>query len=566
MERNYWTRKFDRRGFLRAAGIGGVGLAGAALIGCGGDDDDDDGGAPSGDGGTATATAPAAAEATTGGTLRFASVGSASSLDLYTTASGGPQYSVGPVYSTLLTRSYDSDLNLTIEPDIAESIEGSPDGLTYTFRLRSGVKFHNRPPVNGREMTVDDIKFSIEREVEGTRRPRRAQYGTISNIAFPDDTTMTLTLSEPAADFRNWIADPYHVIMPTEIDDEFVKANGVGTGPFILDSFRQDDAAEFVRHPDYFRDGKPYLDGITTTIMGDQDSMIASFRAGNLDLSAASSSGYLRPRHIDQVKGSVPDAQFYSVPNLNVGHFRYNLEEGPFVDKRLRQAMGLLIADDEWILALFDGVGTRTPPVPTGHGKWSLPLDELPARGTEAHIKEAADLLEAAGFGSSNPLVVKNFSLGATPSAATSSGLALLEAGLAKVGASLDLFNNDYGTWLDGLINKQFEFNMILGVLGFTEPGTYVETYFWDEGGRGYTKHADATLNDMIAKQRVMLDEEERMQAIHDIQRRVISEEYYTMMQTDTIVLAGRPELRGFALDLLHGGNMRNSWQWWLDV
>ena len=228
--------------------------------------------------------------------------------------------------------------------------------------------------------------------------------------------------------------------------------------------------------------------------------------------------------------------------------------------------MGLLIADDEWILALFDGVGTRTPPVPTGHGKWSLPLDELPARGTEAHIKEAADLLEAAGFGSSNPLVVKNFSLGATPSAATSSGLALLEAGLAKVGASLDLFNNDYGTWLDGLINKQFEFNMILGVLGFTEPGTYVETYFWDEGGRGYTKHADATLNDMIAKQRVMLDEEERMQAIHDIQRRVISEEYYTMMQTDTIVLAGRPELRGFALDLLHGGNMRNSWQWWLDV
>ena len=572
MVRNYWTQTFDRRKLLRAAGIGSAGLAGAVLVGC--SDDGDDAATPSGTPQPSGTTAPTATSApatpapdmtTTGGDLRMASVGRASSLDLMTSASGTPQYHVGPVYSTLLTRSYDADLNLTLEPDLAESWDGTPDGLSYTFDLRKGVKFHNRSPVDGREMTTDDIKFSIEREIEGTRRPRRAQFESISKVEFPDDNTLKLTLSEPVADFINWIADPYHIIMPTEADDEFVAADGIGTGPFILDSFRPDDAAKFVRNPDYFR-GTPYLDSIRTTIMGDQDSMIASFRAGNLDISAASSSGYLRPRQIQQVKSSVSDAQFFSVPNLNVGHFRYNLEEGPFVDKRVRQAIGLLIDDATWVEGLFDGAGARTAPVPSGHGKWSLPLAELPARGGEAQIKKSADLLAAAGYDAGNALTIRNVSLGSPPSVSTATGIALLEDALKKVNVGFEVDNNDYGTWLKALINKQFDFNMILGVLGFAEPGTYVETYFWDEGGRGYTKHGDATLNAMIKNQRVMLDEEERLEAIHNIQRHVVEEEYYTMMQSDTIVIAGQSNLRGYSLDLLHGGNMHNAWQWSLEA
>ena len=554
--------RIGRRALLRSAGLGTIGLAGAALVGCSGGT----GSIPAPKAPASTSTAAATTAAKSGGTLRYSSIGDPGPLDLMTQSSGGPFYFAGPAYSGLLTRSYNSKLDMTFEPDLAESWERQPDGLAYVFRLRPNVKFHNRPPTNGRVLKTDDIKFSLEREVSGTVRPRKAQYDTIAKIEFPDERTLKLTLKVPAADFLAWVADPYHIIVPTEVTDDFAKADAVGTGPFILKSYRGGVGSEFAKNPDYFRDKRPYLDGIKTTLLADQAAMIASFRAGNLDLSAASAGGYLRPSQVKQVTSSIPKAQIYEVPNVNIGHIRYNLEVPPFNDKRIRQAFGLMIDDKSWINALYDGDAKRTAPMPAALGSWALPVDQLPARGGKDQIKQATDLMAAAGYGSDKPLAVRNDSLGSPPSAGTLTALPLLEETLKPLNVKVTTSNNDTATQNRVLVEKRFQMQMINGVLGFTEAGTYVETYYWDKGGRGYTKHNDAHLNDLIVKQSTMLDEKARMNVIADIQKRVISEEYYTMLQADTIRVAGLPAMRGHSLDLLHGGNMRNSWQWWLDA
>ncbi|MFN8559450.1 MAG: ABC transporter substrate-binding protein [Dehalococcoidia bacterium] len=510
-------------------------------------------------GGAIRAEATSTATAKRGGTVKYVSIGSPSNLDLYTQSTGNPLYIVGPVYSGLLGRRIDENFNVQLMADLAEKWE-QPDPQSYVFKLRSGVKWHNVAPTNGRALATDDVQFSFKRGAEGSPRPRKSQFDGVDKIEFPDASTVRVTLKQPTAEFIYWMADPYNVILPKEATDDLLKTKAAGTGPFILQDYRAEVGSAVVRNPDYFVSGQPSLDRIDCAIMPDQDTMLTAMRGGNLDISASSAGGYLRIPQIDQVKQSVPRAQFFRIPNLNVGHIRFNLERGPFKDERVRKAVDLVQDDKTWLDALAFGDGKRTPPVPWGLGKWALPESELPKR---PDVQQARQLLAAAGLSGTTEVV--NVSLGAPPSAQTTQGIAILEETLKPLGFKITTKNLDTAAWLDALIKKDFDLNLITGVLGFTEPGTYVETYFWDKGGRGYTKHNDATLNDLIEKQRSMVNEAERVKVIQDVQRRVMEKTYYSMLFADFINIGYQPYVKNFRLDFLHGGNLRYWGEIWLD-
>ena len=566
MTSNSRSGRYTRRHIMRGGAGLGIG-AGLILAGCGDDDDDDNGGPSQNTPTTGAATpTPNAAQggdetpAAQGGDLRYVSIGSPSNLDLFTQTTAQPLYHVGHIYSGLIGRRLDNSLNLTIEPDLATEWE-QVDGTTLNFTLREGVKWHNVAPTNGRELSTDDIQFSFERAKTGTPRPRKAQFELVERIEFPDARTMQVTLKQPVAEFLSWMTDPYNIILPTEATDDFLKTGAAGTGPFVLQEYRNGVGSTAVRNPDYFVDGQPYLDSIRVDDLPDQETMLTSFRAKNYDISASSAGGYLRAPQVDQVKSSIPDALFYRVPNLNVAHIRFNLEAEPFSDVRVRRAVDLVQDDALWIEALAFGDASRTPAVPTGLGKWSLPLDELPSR---PDIQQAMSLLAEAGISTSNPISVRNVMLGSPPSAQSTQGAAILEEALRPLGINVETTFLDFGAWTEALVGKNFDMNLIAGVLGFTEPGTYVETYYWDEGGRGYTKHGDSVLNDMIVAQRTMIDEEQRLSTIHDIQRHVADNAYYSHLFADNITIATLPSVRNFRLDFLHGGNLRYWGEVWL--
>jgi peptide/nickel transport system substrate-binding protein len=552
--------KYSRRNVLRGGAALGA-TAGLMLAGCGDDDDDGDSGSDQPSPTPRAAQSQESEQAKRGGELRYVGIGSPSNLDLFTQSTAQPLYHVGHVYSGLIGRRLDNSLNLTLEPDLAEKWE-QQDASTVVLTLREGVKFHNVAPTNGRALSSDDITFSFERAKTGTPRPRKAQFDLVDKLEFPDARTVKITLKQPVAEFMLWMADPYNVILPREATDDFLKIQAAGTGPFILQEYRSGVGSTAVRNPDYFIKDRPYLDKMKVDDLPDQETMLTAFRARNYDISAASAGGYLRKPHIDQVKSSIPDAQFYRIPNLNIGHIRFNLEKAPFKDVRVRKAVDLVQDDSLWITALAFGDGARSAPVPAGLGKWALPVEQLPKR---PDLTQAKALLEQAGISPSNTLEVQNVMLGSPPSASSTQGAAILEELLKPLGLIVKTSFLDTAAWLQALTQKNFDMNLINGVLGFTEPGTYVETYYWDLGGRGYTKHNDTTLNDMIVKQRTTTDEAQRVTQIHDIQKRVIENAYYSHLFSDSITLATQPKVHNFRLDFLHGGNNRYWHELWLD-
>src|SRR5690606_28590058 len=139
---------------------------------------------------------------------------------------------------------WNKDLSV-VETDLAESLPEQPDDMTYTFKIRQGVNFHDVAPVNGRPLTAEDIKYSIERQM--TDEPGKFQHayyflGQIDSIDVPDDSTVTFKTTGPYAPFINYMAQPWTLVINRETVEEFgdLTEHAVGTGPYIFESWEKE--------------------------------------------------------------------------------------------------------------------------------------------------------------------------------------------------------------------------------------------------------------------------------------------------------------------------------------
>ena len=180
-----------------------------------------------------------------------------------------------------------SPTDFSILPDLAEKWTVSKDGKVYTFTLRKGVRFHPKPPVNGREVVADDVKYSLERFMAKSGFATR--FEPVSSIDVIDRHTVRITLKEPYAPFLNHLANSsFCAILPREAEEKFKDFNHpdavIGTGPFILKSYDKGVRMVFERNPDYFMKGLPYLDGVVIEITLDAATRLSLLRANKVDL------------------------------------------------------------------------------------------------------------------------------------------------------------------------------------------------------------------------------------------------------------------------------------------
>ncbi|HYE92261.1 MAG TPA: ABC transporter substrate-binding protein, partial [Terriglobales bacterium] len=175
-----------------------------------------------------------------------------------------------------------------LEGDLAESWKQVND-TTYEFKLRKGVRFHNKPPVNGRELTADDVRYTFERTLNEKGSTNAAMYRSIAKIEAVDKYTVRFTLKEPFAWFLDHIANPMAGgIIAKECVDKFGDLKKweavVGTGPWMLENYKPNQSLTLVRHPNYFMPGLPYIDKVEMTVDEDNASRTAAFLAGKYDL------------------------------------------------------------------------------------------------------------------------------------------------------------------------------------------------------------------------------------------------------------------------------------------
>ncbi|MEZ4671234.1 MAG: ABC transporter substrate-binding protein [Anaerolineae bacterium] len=309
------------------------------------------------------------------------------------------------------------DSGTTMEPSLADNVDSSSDGLTFTFHLRDGVKFSN-----GREITADDVKYSFERLMNpATGSPGTFIYevikgapeymaGTateISGIKVVDDRTVEFDLSEPEWTFLQRMALPFASIVAKEgveaAGDQFGR-QPVGAGPFVLSSWESGVRLVFERNPNYWREGYPKVDRIQLDVGVEPSVMVLRVESGEADTSL----DFVAPADYPRIaEDPALSKQLILSPTPNVQYLSYNVREKPYDDVRVRQALSMAL-DRDRIVQLLNGrplpANGLFPPNLAGDNP-DLPVPAYDPEGAKALLKEAGyeEGFETAIYGTTDP-------------------------------------------------------------------------------------------------------------------------------------------------------------------
>src|SRR6266436_4970528 len=345
-----------------------------------------------------------------GGILLAAIGADAPSLDPHQEQTFATVQPVAPLYSTLLQIDPYSYPNVI--GDVATEWKISPDGLTYTFKLRPGIRFHD-----GSTLTASDVKATYDKIVfppAGVRSIRRNAYSAIASIEAPDPTTVVFTLKFPSASLLGNLASPWNVIYPKKYldrDPNYFKANVVGSGPFKFKSYTRGSTFEGERNPDYFIKDRPYLDGYKFYISTETSVRAAAIRSGRAyiefrDLPLAEVEAIRKQLGDKVIVQQTPFVIHFDIAMNNTGK--------PFTDIRVRKALTLGLDRYTGGKVLYGLTGLKDVGALTRPGtEWAISpaeLEKFPGFGRDAEKNraEARRLLAEAGYPNGFKVVLKN--------------------------------------------------------------------------------------------------------------------------------------------------------------
>jgi peptide/nickel transport system substrate-binding protein len=344
--------------------------------------------------------------------------------------------------------------------DLAEKwTQASP--TTYVVTLRKGVRFHNKPPVNGRELTAEDVKFTFERVAKS---PEARLFPTLKAVSAPDKYTVRFELSAPFSAFVANLAATTLYIYPREAGKPTADGTGdytaaetaIGTGPFVLEEYREKQRLVFKRNPDYFESGKPYLDGVELYIIPDAAGAVAAMRTGKIDLIPAGRGEGLPHFLVPEVRAIagarvLPHRLFQTSENL-IGR----VDQKPWSDVRVRRAVSMAIDRAGLSKAMFtEGAEPFSGPVPVT-SKYFLPLDRLGESAAWYHFDVAAakKLMAEAGYAGGLPTkLTTTIGYGPTYTSRTE----LLKSMLARIGIEAAIVAQEYPVWISSTYKGSFE-------------------------------------------------------------------------------------------------------------
>jgi peptide/nickel transport system substrate-binding protein/oligopeptide transport system substrate-binding protein len=289
------------------------------------------------------------------------------------------------------------DPEAKVEPALAERWDVSPDGITYTFHLRSGVTFHD-----GSRFTAATVASSWQRALNPTTKSGAAQFlfpirgarefndgkaTSISGVVVRDDSTLVVTLTEPLAIFIKMLAMPVAAVVPKNAGTDFGE-HPIGTGPWKLVEWKHDDYLLFAKNPTYFG-GAPQTDTLRARIIAEPSTAVAEYESGNVDVLEIPAS-----EASDWEEDESKKPMLLSTPALELVYVAINTTRGPLADVRVRQAINYAIDVNRIIERLISGRGTRAagviPPALPGYDSTRKAYPYDPAK--------AKQLLTAAGY------------------------------------------------------------------------------------------------------------------------------------------------------------------------
>ncbi|MBX6321888.1 MAG: ABC transporter substrate-binding protein [Rhodospirillaceae bacterium] len=448
----------------------------------------------------------------------------------------------------------------TVAPDLAESWDISDDGLTYTFHLRKGVKFHSRDDFKPtRDFNADDVLFSFQRQLDknnpyhGTSTYEYANSmgmpELIKSIEKVDDYTVRFVLNEPNAPFLADLAMDFASIMSAEQADAMAKAGTpelldqtpVGTGPFQLVDYQKDAVIRYKANPDYWA-GKPAIDDLVFAITPD-----ASVRRAKLEAGECQIMPYPNPSDIEALKAN-PDLVVMEQEGLNVGYLAFNTEKKPFDDKRVRQALNMAINKQAIIEAVFQGAGrvAKNPIPPT---MWSYNDD---VKDYPYDPEAAKKLLEEAGLGDGfeTDLWAMPVQRPYNPNAQRMAEL--IQADWAKVGVKAKIVSYEWGEYLERSGRGEHQ-TVLLGWTGDNgDPDNFLDVLLGCDAakdGANRARWCNKEFDDLVTEAKQTSDVAKRTELYKKAQVVFKEEAPWVTIAHSVVFMPMRKEVKNYKID-----------------
>jgi len=412
--------------------------------------------------------------AQSGGLLNFGLAGNPDSLDPHKTSGTLTFQVIKSFYDTLA----EPDVTGKIVPALAESWAVSADGLTWTFKLRQGVVFHN-----GQAFTSKDVKATLDRiQAEAFASPKRSEFAPIKAISTPDAMTVVFTLATPYAPLLASLASGWGAILPSgliESNHNFA-SEPVGTGPFKFVKWVRDNKISMVKNDKYWIKGVPKLAGVDFNIIPEPAVQVQGLQSGAIEAVE-----FVDPEDVPALKAN-PKVTIKKELTSLIMVMAMNNSRAPFNDIRVRQAVNYAVDKQTVLDVAYGGGKVGSTFLDTGNAYYTDYSSLYPY-----NPEKAKQLLKDAGVGNKELTiyVAQNYPLHVKAAE-------LIQQMLSNVGMNVKLQLVDWSTWLSSVYSGgNYDFTVI-GHTGKLDPDGTLAGY----GTGKYVKWINQPVADMLKK------------------------------------------------------------------
>lgn len=394
-----------------------------------------------------------------GGTLVYGRGADSVSLDPINVTDGESIRVTHNIYETLL----EYDHNLELQPKLATDYTSSEDGLTWTFQLREGVKFHD-----GTDFNADAVVFNFERWMDPENPYHEGDfpyypflYGgfkgdenhLIESVTATGEHELEIVLKRKTAPFLSYLAiSMFGIASPAAIEQygAGISENPVGTGPFKFDEWNRNNTITLSKNEEYWMDGKPYLDQVIYQVIPENSARLNALQTGEIDIVDGMNSS--DTTIVEDTEG----IELLKRPSFNIGYMAFNMEKEPFDNPLVRQAINMAIDKEEIVEAFYNGLADpATSPLPPSLWSHDESLEKY-----DYNVEEAKKLLAEAGYEDGFTTELHTMS---NPRPYLPEPMKIAEAiqsDLAEIGITADIVSSEWATYLEDTKNGKHSMAM----------------------------------------------------------------------------------------------------------
>ncbi len=451
----------------------------------------------------------------------------------------------------------------TIVGDLAEKWSWQDNYRSLVFFLKKGVKWHDGQPFTSKDVkfTFDMVREAPDAPAKLRINPRKDWYANVEAIEAPDPYTAVFRLKKPQPSILMMLASGYSPVYAAHVPPASYRTGCIGTGPFKLKEWRKGEFVEYVKNPDYFVKGRPYLDGLKYIVIAERGTRTAALQAGKVDMAFP---GETSKTTAEQLKKAVPQLVVTPVSENVNNNIIMNIKKPPFDNLKVRLAVSHAIDRRALVQAVYQGggiIGASMAPKPWGFwGIGDKDLAGLPGYGKPAEEKaRAKKMMAEVGFSPEKPLRVEL----ATRAIAIYVDMASFVINeLKQIGIEATLKQVETAQWHAMAVRGEYQIGANLTGLGADDPdGNFYENYACGSP-RNYTHYCSEQVMKMIDVQSQEVDHKKRYAMVVAIQKKLEEDAARPILSWRLDYFTAWPYVKGFVPhnNVYNNGRMQDVW------